>query len=488
MFIKPSGPGNWFCRNVKCCVPPAPEVILELYTNWKGLIASKRLPERVKFEDYFLIWLSQRRGENYVGLDDGSIVNGPASDKQLITLPPAQLKGEIKTLVLLVDFEDRPHSPDRSASYYEQMLFGDIDVYPTGSMAEYYRRISNFKHSEGRKGINITGKVYGWLRMPESSDFYTSGMTGQGQFPRNTQGLADHAVKTALAQGVSFDGFDQFGEGMVTALFIIHSGRGAEQSKSKNDLWSLKWGVPSPINVGEGIQVSMFLTVPEDCQVGVCAHEWGHLAARWADFYDTGSFDLSKSRGLGDYCLMANGSWKNGGITPSLPNGMLRMFHNWVDVQHVTKTTRGIRLKPAAEGGGMVYAQHPDPKKMSADQFVIIEYRRRQGQDAFLPDEGISIYVGDMKIDNVNDERFLAIELLQADGLRQLARIFGQEGNTGDPDDLYPSMKGTIVNAVAGKDTDPKLNIPQGTWTGITVTVKGTPGEDEMEVDIEMAQ
>ncbi|HWC10455.1 MAG TPA: immune inhibitor A domain-containing protein [Acidimicrobiales bacterium] len=95
-------------------------------------------------------------------------------------------------------------------------------------------------------------------------------------------------------------------------------------------------------------------TVPEDCNMGVCAHEWGHLAAQWADYYDTGRQDLTRSDGLGNYCLMASGSWANGGLTPSLPNGMLRMFHGWIEPTLVTESTSDIVLKPAAEGGGAV--------------------------------------------------------------------------------------------------------------------------------------
>jgi hypothetical protein len=83
-----------------------------------------------------------------------------------------QLKGVVKTLVLLVDFPDQAHAIEKTPGYYKRMLFSLNRDFATGSMREYFRGISNFKPGAKGSGIDVQGEVHGWFRMPQPLSFY----------------------------------------------------------------------------------------------------------------------------------------------------------------------------------------------------------------------------------------------------------------------------------------------------------------------------
>ena len=331
--------------------------------------------------------------------------------------------------VLLVDFSDCPGTTP--VSTYESMLFSK-GTFPTGSMRDFYQEVSVGK-------VDVTGSIHGWLRMPQPYAYYTNGTSGTEQtYPRNAQGLAEHAVRRALEAGVSFEReLDALGQGAITALFLIHAGVGAEAQTDPtaraNNIWSHKWAMPAPVAVAAGLQASVYLTVPHDAKVGVCAHELGHLAFQWEDFYDPNyDRDGSEWDGSGKWDLMAGGSWNGAGARPAHPAALHKAQHGWVVVEEL-KSSKSVTLEPYTKSAGKVVKVVSPTYR--AGQYLLLENRKKAGFDADLPGEGLLVWRVDEALDMFKPDR-PALLLLQADGRHDLERP--DDWNEGDASDPFP--------------------------------------------------
>jgi immune inhibitor A len=218
--------------------------------------------------------------------------------------------------VILVDFSDKVIASSAKQRFHD--LFFSTGRIPTGSVTEYYKDVSGGL-------ISIIGEVIGPYRMPRTMGQYANNESGMSSTEPNARTLAQDAFIKAKAD-INFKPYDNDGNGYVDAFIVVHAGSGAEQNGDKNNLWSLKWVLPNEQTANE-VKVYGFLTVPEDAQIVVCAHEIGHLVFGWLDLYDT---DTS-SQGIGAWCLMSGGSWGRinnnpAGTTPCHPSAWVSSF------------------------------------------------------------------------------------------------------------------------------------------------------------------
>lgn len=433
-------------------VPPAPQVMASLFAQYKkaGVRTSfKNYLESIGFVDPAL---------STPGMDDTAHhISAVSGAPELISVPSVKVAGELRVKVLLVDFADRPGSLSRD--HYETLLFSR-NIYPTGSMADYYNEISLGK-------VTLKGSVHGWLRMPQPYTYYTFNGSGtDAPYPHNAQRLAEDAVNVAMTNGIQFEPqLDKLNQGIITALFIIHAGRGAEEisgPQSKQEIWSHKWVLRNPVTVAPNLMASIYLTVPNDCKVGVCAHELGHLAFQWEDFYDPNyDQDGSEWDGSGVWDLMAGGSWNNGGITPAHPAGLHKSQHGWVTVETV-KTTKAVILKPFTKKYGKVIKVVSS--KYKPKQYLLLENRTRKGFDFHLPGEGLLVW----RVDESKEQVSVidpALLLLQADGKHDLEKP--DDWNSGDAGDPFPGSSRKVKLTDAGKVS---TNFPGGKKSGVTIS------------------
>lgn len=221
----------------------------------------------------------------------------------------------------------------------------------------------------------------------------------------------------------------------------------------------------SAVKIRPNLEVTTYLTVAQNCKLGVCAPELGHLLFQWQDFYDPNSDEDGQLwRGSGDWDLMASGSYNFGSAVPAHPAGLHKMQHNWVATLNVTKSTAGVRLAPTtATGGRLCKITSP---AFAKDQFLLLESRPRTGFDKYLPGEGLLVWRVDLAKE-MYAPATPGMQLVQADGEQQLE--FPDSTAQGDDSDPFPGSKN--VTQIDDSPTEPSTSLP-GKRSGITLTTR----------------
>jgi immune inhibitor A len=447
----------------RCLVAPHPEVIAALREQLESARANADDSAAAAF-------LSLRKPQAF-GFDDGAIL--PPDEFELGTTPAAMrsaaaerspLRGNLNIVVVLVQFPDAPFS--HAAADYDRLFFSGPN-----SVNDFYREVSGGL-------IGITGKIVGPFTLPRKLSEYANGNSGTGGAAPNAQTMAFDAANAALA---NIDHtLDNDGNGFVDAFVIIHAGRGGEETNRKTDIWSHKWTLANgAVSAADGTRIFAYLTVPEDCRVGVCAHELGHLLFGWPDLYDT---DYS-SEGIGNWCLMAGGSWNGNGVgtarpgdVPAHPSAWCKATQGWVNV--VVQSHNGPVTISDVGSSRTVYRLWKDA--VVGTEYFLVENRQRSGFDRGLPAEGLLIWHIDDSITSNTNENHYKVALMQADGHRDLERA----ANRGDAGDPYP---GSAHNASFGARSVPGSDSYSGIPSSVEVTSIPASAKD-MVVQIAVTQ
>ncbi len=326
----------------------------------------------------------------------------------------------IQGIVILTEFTD--NHANTPPEHYDTLLFSYTDG--QHSQRDYY-----LENSYGY--LDITGDISGWYTMPHNYTYYSNN-NGFGTYPSNAQGLVEDAVLAADPY-VDFSQYDFDNDGFVDILFVVHAGPGAEQTGNPNHIWSHRWSLPSPLLV-DGVYVYDYSMEPENGKVGVFSHELGHVFGL-PDLYD---YDYD-SQGLGDWSIMAGGSWGNGGNTPVHFDAWSKYMLGFVTPVNVTGHLEDVPIY-RVEDNPVVYRLWRQGN--TGPQYFLIENRRSILFDSYIPAEGLLVYHVD-DLQNGNSHQWYPghtssghykVALEQADANWDLERNI----NGGDDGDPFP--------------------------------------------------
>ena len=366
----------------------------------------------------------------------------------------APSSGNITVAFIMVGFDDQDFQEEYDNDYFEETAFGS-----TNSMWDYFDEVS-------KGSLNIEGEVFGPYTLDGDAADYSSGSS----FVRESVEIAD--------DDIYYPNFD--------AVVAIHSGPGGESSGDSNDIWSAHW--PSiTINTddededGDDHVIRRISQVPEyqlsngeRNPLGVWCHEFGHELGL-PDYYDTDG----SSEGVGNWAVMAAGSWGNNGETPVYFSAYSRYWLGWDEPILIQDDVTNLVIEPASEGG-KIY-KLPIPGNWSAsEQYFLLENRQQTKYDTYLPGEGLLIWHIDEEImfskwsSNTvnNDENHKGMDLEEADGDDDLD-TGENRGDDGDPFRTGSFSKDTYPDSLA-------YNGSESGWKIYNIEVDG----DNIIVDI----
>lgn len=350
--------------------------------------------------------------------------------------------------VILVQYKDyKFKDSDPNATFTEFFTQGSKSAY------QYFYDQSNGKYTP-------QFDVYGPYTLSDK----------RSEYGGNTIYGGDKGVGRMVGEGclgldeqIDFSRYDNDGDGVCDVVIVLYAGDGESTSyedDSENAVWPCQWALRSS-DYGkfltlDGTTVDRFAVFNElsgyDVSkidgIGTFCHEFSHCLDL-PDFYDT---EYGPHFGMGPWSLMDQGCYNNDGYTPIGYSAYEKAYMGWIDIEEAGENS--FYTLPAMNGLSEVsdkavrITNAADP-----NEYYILENRKRQGWDAYLPAEGLLIthitYNANAWANNVvNNYDLQRVTPIPADNnlkiYRQGAYYFPDEDDFGG--DLWPWQSATELS------------------------------------------
>jgi M6 family metalloprotease-like protein len=362
------------------------------------------------------------------------IVNHPGDVTPLVT-------GTKQFPVIAIKFSN--FANQYTSTDFQNMLFG---TWTSGSARDYYHEVSYNQ-------FNLTGTVAGWYTSANVKSYYgySNGFARAAALAKEAAVAADPSVDFSLS--------DNDGDGYVDVFTCVHAGFGYEESGDGTDIWSHKWDFTSagigayttndawPGHSGQYIKINTYTIDPERSNysnngtmacIGVFCHEWGH-GLGLPDLYDVDG----GGEGLGNWSVMAAGSWGGDGNSPYYPvhpDAWSKLELGWLNPTAVRGRNR--YSLPQVESNDRDYWLIS--RNRTFKEYFLVENREKTQFDRNLYNSGLLIYHIDDSVvtarrasNAVNNDGTgwkYGVALEQADGSDHLF----SGANRGDANDPWP--------------------------------------------------
>lgn len=295
----------------------------------------------------------------------------------------AKATGERRVLVILMAFADVKFT--KTVSEFEK-LFNQKEYDEDGAQGS----VKDFYLSSSYGQLELTSDLYGPYTASHDMGFYgNNDISGSDINPYN---LFLEAIEQ-VANETDLRLYDGDGDGYLDNVHIIYAGYGEEAGAPASTIWAHESTFRTPYEI-QGIKIDRYSCAPElrensgsgISRIGPHCHEIGHALGAM-DYYDTNYNGDGRFLGTGNWDVMAQGSWNNGGVTPADFNPYVKAYDfGWITLR--TLPTGKVVVKPSNRNSECYYLLGSS----EASDYYILENRSKEDWGAQLPGYGLLLY------------------------------------------------------------------------------------------------
>ncbi len=375
--------------------------------------------------------------------------------------------GSRNLVCILIGYQDKAFTKTQTDF---NNLFNQINYTTggaTGSVKDYY-----LENSYNQLNLSVT--VVGPYTASNTLAYYgANDVNGNDVKPRE---LITEAVNLA-DPAVNYANFDNDNDGNVDGVYVIYAGYGEEAGGGANAIWAHAWAIPTVTLDGKNI--NSYSCSPElsgnsgtaITNIGVICHEFGHVLGA-SDFYDIDGSANGQYAGTGNWDLMANGSWNNGGKTPAHHNAFTKtMVYAWASNTMLSSGSQ-ITLNNAAENSNSYYRFNTT----TSNEYFLIENRQQLKFDAYIPGHGMIIY-------HVDEDFINLMPSINTDNHQGMYPVCADA--TGNPPTTYGNINsgGCPFPGTGGKTSFTDATTPYSKSWAVNNTAKPITGISENNIN-----
>ena len=401
-------------------------------------------------------WLKQDADGFYQVIDSMSVKKAQSRRKANAIQPKQQIgKQNIapRGLVILVNYQDvqfstgksemedmfmgENYSRDYSYSYvYEDGFTIEYNVKSRGSVQKYF-----YDASYGQ--YNPQFDVVGPVTVSKNMAYY--GENDRYGDDKNAELMVAEACEL-VDDSVDFSVYDSDNDGEVDFVCVIYAGYGEANGGASNTIWPHHSYVSYKINLQlDGKKINDYVCCNEINYyskqhegIGTFCHEFSHTLGL-PDLYPTND---ANHKTLGDWDIMASGSYNNDGNTPPTYSAYERFYMGWL-TPRILVDSENVVLHDLQETNTALLISETDEHNLVGNNpnpttFYLIENRQQKGWDNYFPGHGMmltKIQYNSTKWNNNtvnNNASAMGVDLIEADNINTDKYVNGKSG------DLFP--------------------------------------------------